>query len=361
MLKNFFKRIFPAPAKRTQLQYEDVQARLDKIEHQQQLLMQTLQDGVEHLCEQMNGVSMRIMDHDNDVARRITDANRDINHQLDDMNSHIIGDLQHLTGLCQSAFVCGRGSAEAYDLLRHIKRLQEHFHVALPQRGAFRRFGRAHDGGYLMLDDFAGREIAYSFGISNDVSWDRAMADQGLDIYMYDHTIERLPEERPQYHWQKIGLAGKYDAACPKLHTLEQILLENGHQKKKKMILKMDIEGAEWDVLRFASPQIWGQFSQIVFEMHGLNDLAQEENIIEALTHLNETQQLVHVHGNNWESYAMADGRVMPDALECTYLNKEEYAFQEEAVFLPTRLDEANNPWKPDIVLGNWGSKQDEP
>ena len=56
------------------------------------------------------------------------------------------------------------------------------------------RVGGDNDGGYVMLDDFKRKiEAAYSFGIGSDVSWDEAMACRGIDVFMYDHTIEELP------------------------------------------------------------------------------------------------------------------------------------------------------------------------
>lgn len=360
MLKDFIKRLFPAPARRTQLQYEELLARMDALEAQNQRLAERQQELLREERDRLLELLVRVENHDNDMARRVTDANRDVNRQLDDVNRHLTTDIQHLTGLCQSEFVIRGSSAESYYLLQHIRRLQRLFCVSAPTAGVFVRVGRPHDGGYLMLDDFAKHEVAYSFGISDDVSWDRDMAHRGLDVYMYDHTIAGLPEQDDRFHWQKIGLAGVYDAAHPELETLEQILAENGHSTRRGMILKMDIEGAEWEVLRKCPSEIWGQFSQVVFEFHHLNDLSQEDRIAEGLERLNQAQCLVHVHANNWESYVMAGGLVMPDALECTYLNREEYACRAAAAFFPTQIDQANNPWKPEIVLGKWGNRQDE-
>ena len=53
------------------------------------------------------------------------------------------------------------------------------------------KYGK-HDGGYILLDDFHEGSIAYSFGISTDVTWDKEMASRGYDVFMYDHTIDKL-------------------------------------------------------------------------------------------------------------------------------------------------------------------------
>jgi hypothetical protein len=68
------------------------------------------------------------------------------------------------------------------------------------------RVGRENDGGYVMLDDFSGVSAAYSLGIKDDVSWDLQMADRGLTIYMYDHTIDALPMSHSRLHWTEAGI-----------------------------------------------------------------------------------------------------------------------------------------------------------
>lgn len=70
-------------------------------------------------------------------------------------------------------------------LLQEIK-------VVNPIGKTFCRIGRDYDGGYLMLNVFHGN-IAYSFGINDDVSWDEDVANRGYEVYLYDHTIDALP------------------------------------------------------------------------------------------------------------------------------------------------------------------------
>ena len=70
------------------------------------------------------------------------------------------------------------------------------------------RIGKKGDGGYVLLNDFDNIKIAYSFGICDDVSFDKELADKNIDVYMYDHTIKNLPYHNPKFHWKKIGLIG---------------------------------------------------------------------------------------------------------------------------------------------------------
>ena len=66
---------------------------------------------------------------------------------------------------------------------------------------------------------------------------------------MYDHTIEKLPFQHKKFHYFKIGLS-RYSNSSQNLKSLEEILVQNGHLKKKNMILKIDIEYNEWESFR---------------------------------------------------------------------------------------------------------------
>ena len=49
--------------------------------------------------------------------------------------------------------------------------------------------GSKSDGCYVLLNDFNNIKIAYSFGIGRRIQFDKTLADKGIDVYMYDHTI----------------------------------------------------------------------------------------------------------------------------------------------------------------------------
>ena len=234
-----------------------------------------------------------------------------------------------------------------------IKQLFPLASVAEPQT-RFCRIGRRNDGGYIMIDDFPKHGIAYSVGIAEDVSWDREMAERGFDVYMYDHTIPALPEEHRGFHFRRIGLCGQYDPSNPKLETLDMLLAENGHQDVDGMILKIDIEGWEWDVLNAVEPQTLSHFSQIVIEFHDLLCIGKLSSFQSALQKLNKSHQLVHLHANNYGEFLEQNGYTLPELMEATYLNRKYYKFVEWSGRLPTELDERNNPMKKEIPLFDW-------
>ena len=97
--------------------------------------------------------------------------------------------------------------------------------------------GDIHDGSYVMLDDFENIKIAYSIGIGKKIQFDKALADKGIDVYMYDHTIEKLPYENEKFHWKKIGIGGKADRNG-NIRNLTDMMKDNGHLKEKKYDIK---------------------------------------------------------------------------------------------------------------------------
>lgn len=244
--------------------------------------------------------------------------------------------------------------------IEFVKRIRSHFVVRDldAPNPKYIRVGKNHDGGYIMLYDFDGVRNVYSGGINNDVSWDEGMISftgGAADVFMYDHTIDALPKTHPKFHWSKTGLTGIYDPARPELETLPRLIDKNGHLDDHNMILKMDIEGAEYGIFEHIDDITIKRFKQIVLEFHGLLNGGLENAIGLALDKLNATHQLVHIHANNHSGYVIRSGLVLPDVVEAVYLRRSDYQFVKSQRFFPTSLDMPNHPGRPDINLGYCG------
>ena len=207
-----------------------------------------------------------------------------------------------------------------------------------------------------------GGGVAYSFGIADEVSWDVAMSQIDYEIFMYDMTIDGLPEENPKFHFFKEGIGGVKEEK-KSLDTLENFIKRNGHENNQYMILKMDVEGAEWDFLETVSLETLNQFDQIIFEFHDMvapKNFYQMGRTLALIEKLNITHALIHLHGNNFSKYVLIEGiGIIPDVLELTYLNRANRNFVDDAeIFLPTPVDFPNNPNLPEISLGFWNKFQ---
>lgn len=304
-----------------------------------------------HLTENQQRIS-EMQQRMEEQQQRMEDVQKWINILVNSCEHKI----QLFMGNWQMEVMSRYGETSGSKFVRHIKGLRSLLKVKAisAKDGKLIRTGNANDGGYVMLEGVDRSKVAYSFGISDDVTWDKFMADRGFDVYMYDHTIEGLPEENDKFHWQKIGVCGEYDENQPELRTIPMLLKDNGHLETRHMIMKMDIEGAEWSSLRILQTAQLEQFDQILLELHDMNNMSNYEVMMEVLAKLNESHQLVHVHGNNYASYVMIEGMVMPNVIEVTYLKRDLCEFEDSDECFPNELDYPNNNLSPDIFMGKW-------
>lgn len=216
------------------------------------------------------------------------------------------------------------------------------------------RVGKDFDGGYVMLDDFAGVRAAYSIGICNDVSWDTCVADRGIDVFQYDHTIDRLPERHPRFHWFRTGLAAVPSSG---MDTLPRLVAANGHDDGSDLVLKCDIEGCEWEVFGSIDPAFLRRFRQIVLEIHDLHRLVEPEflaTVSKAVVALTTHHAVVHVHGNNYRPVAIVGGIPLPSVMEITLARAAGREMVPETDTFPTPLDMPCDPGRADHLLGTF-------
>ena len=203
------------------------------------------------------------------------------------------------------------------------------------------RIGRQEDGGYVMAKHALDNKIVYSLGVGHDVSWDMDMAKLGCTVFQYDHTIDRLPAEHPNFKWSRTGIAGRSDGA-EGWSTLEQAIQKNGHQDLTDMILKIDIEGSEWSVISETSESVLRQFTQIVGEYHALTKIIDGvfyEKVHSCLNKINKNFVLAHVHVNNISTVRILGGVVMFSEVEFLYVRDDVLEFSEDRRVFPTTLD----------------------
>lgn len=212
--------------------------------------------------------------------------------------------------------------------------------------------GMDGDGGYIMVDDFNGDMRAYSLGIGNNVSWDMDIADKGVQVFMYDHTITGLPQVHTLFHFYRLGV-GEEVGCLP----LKKILEKNNDLDNDNLILKMDIEGAEWEVINKIPTDLLNNFKQITLELHNMCKLENKEIVLKVLEKINMTHQTIWVHGNNAGQAQIANGILIPNLIEATYARKSSYLFENgEKCEFPMPLDLPNLAKRRDFDLGDWGS-----
>ena len=169
----------------------------------------------------------------------------------------------------------------------------------------FKRFGSANDGGYLMCENLIEPlESAYSYGVGKNDDWG---CDVSRQYHVPVHQYDCFDPARPTcdggtfvFHNECVGdRAGTTESR--QFDTLENQIKKNG-DAGRRVIVKMDIEGAEWDSLLATPDEVLTSISQIAMEMHGYDD----PKIVEALRKLKQNFYLVNLHFNNWSCTSKA-------------------------------------------------------
>jgi hypothetical protein len=210
------------------------------------------------------------------------------------------------------------------------------------------RIGAPNDGGYILVDDFSPDQVVLSYGISTNYVFDRDMAERGHNVYMFDHTIPGINKPSERMHYFKEGVAGQ--------SRPDQNLFSIGDHLQKyeipgdRLILKMDVEGAEFDALGSAPDSVLSRFEQITFEVHRVASLGHKEYrrpFVRLFGRLNKLFTLCHVHANNnkgHDDFLFVGGVPVSPILELSYVKTSTVnRFPSQTVY-PTHLD-APNVW----------------
>ncbi len=208
------------------------------------------------------------------------------------------------------------------------------------------RLGNPHDGGYVVpRSTVQSVDTLLSFGLSSDWTFEEEFKriNASATIHAYDHTVGARKFRRAFERGIPRLLRGRITLrelqarfrtwrtyrqffASEATHFKERIHAVNagpghatigkvfGRTNSDRVLLKIDIEGAEYgiigEVLRHA-----GRIQLLIVEFH--ETMALRETFCAALQRLLREFHIVHVHGNN-HSYIAPDG--LPNVLEITFV-----------------------------------------
>ncbi len=214
------------------------------------------------------------------------------------------------------------------------------------------RIGDTNDGGYILDSNLDSLDLCLSFGIGDNMSFEDEISSYVKRVFMFDHTIPSPILSNPNMTFFKKGLGLR---STSNMFTLSEVL--QMASPFTDAILKMDIEGAEVEILASFPSEKLKCFRQITLELHGLHYIGRNEyfsNLVKCLNNLNMNHSLISVHPNNWGKFVIVDGSPFPDVLELSYLRQDQNDIKNteiKIIDLESNLMAANNPLDPEITL----------
>ena len=168
------------------------------------------------------------------------------------------------------------------------------------------RVGSAHDGGYLMCANLiAGIQVAYSYGVGPNDDWGCAVSRQhNVPVHQYDCFDPARPMcTGGQFLFHNECVSDRTQTIGGQVFdTLANQFGRNGDTTRRKVV-KIDVEGAEWDALLQTSDEVLDGIDQMPLELHGV----QEARMLDVVRKLKRTFHVVNLHFNNYRCIPAAD------------------------------------------------------
>jgi len=209
-----------------------------------------------------------------------------------------------------------------------------------------KRFGEPHDGGYPLCVNLLGAvKAGYSYGISGYDGWGCDVSRQlHVPVHQYDCFDLRAPScpgGSTVFHGECVGTTRSTEDGRP-FDTLSDQFAHNGHDATP-LVMKIDVEGAEWDSFLLAPDSVFTHIDQLDVEFHHVDD----PKYVATMRRLKQFFYIAHVHYNNFSCDPAL--RPFPSwAFEVLLVSKR-IAVTDGAPAPPTPgLDAANNPSWPD-------------
>lgn len=243
-----------------------------------------------------------------------------------------------------------------------------------------KRIGNKSDGGYIVhFPTLQYIECLLNYGVGYNVEFEKEFNKiTGAPVYAFDPTMKKFRffiekiKNGEYYNTFKqiikllIWLAEEKILKNHKIQFIEEGLgadntelfktfdyhLSKYNLKNKKIFLKIDIEGAEYDVLSTKSfYDNLNNVVQLTMEFHFLKENIKK--ISEIIEKLSYTHSLIHIHGNNNGGTFTLNEKKIPEIIEVAFLHNSYLPDKSlsELDYPVVGLDYPCNPKREDIAL----------
>ena len=210
------------------------------------------------------------------------------------------------------------------------------------------RRGGTGDGSYIMAECDFQNSLLISGGISNNNDFEYECAVLGATGLQFDGSIDFPPQSHPRLGFQKVYV-GKTSGYL-NLQKMIDKALDFTKSAPSSMILKVDIEGSEWDLLSNEDLRV---FDQIIIEIHGLFEVVRKNDNekLRVLQNLTDNFHTIYANGNKCCGFTNIGGFPIPNVAEFSLVNKRKYTRNGNYNLKPIPI--SNIQGKPPLQL--WG------
>jgi len=161
------------------------------------------------------------------------------------------------------------------------------------------RYGNSFDGGYVVCANLLGAvKGGYSYGVNGTDDWGCYVSrTHHVAVHEYDCfnlTEPSCPDGKLIFHPECVGTKRETQEQRP-FDSLAGQFERNG-DTTTPLVVKMDVEGAEWDAFLTAPDSVFEHIDQLIVEFHRVD----EDRYVRAIERLKQFFVIANVHYNNF-------------------------------------------------------------
>ena len=214
------------------------------------------------------------------------------------------------------------------------------------------RLGNDFDGGYLIPNDLSNLTKCFTIGVGNDISFEHDLSKKGIHSYLADGTVNSLPMEGSKFTFIKKNIS---NSTLEKYLTINDFIKSGLKNSSEDLILKIDIEGAEYSNIQHLETNLLTQARILVVEFHYMQRILSGLyffNVIEpTFEKILKTHSVVHIHPNNDSGFYIYNKKKMFKTLEITFLRNDRIIKKQKKLQYSHKLDRPTNPKKKELII----------
>ena len=200
------------------------------------------------------------------------------------------------------------------------------------------RVGSVGDGGYFLPETYRNCDGAISGGISDNNDFEYELALGSIPVIQFDHTIDEPPKKLENMYFKRVKLGNDGYTLSDTVSAFTEIT----GREIKNGILKLDIEGSEFDFLANTNAKALSIFDVIVAELHFLGEIYKDvfwENVKNSLNLIRQNHKPIFLTGNNSRPYVQLGGIPICDIIEITFVrNNAPVPFYDEEMKIAMQI-----------------------